>query len=84
MCKKVFGVIIVLAIAMVAAWNFNQSGNEIELSDLALSNMEALADGEYPEIPGFNDKVVYKTWNYNYSPPRIQTSCYDGGSQVCA
>lgn len=41
--KKVFGII---AITATAAWNFSQNQNEVELSDLALANMEALARGE--------------------------------------
>lgn len=33
-------------VAVAAAWNINQSENEIKLSDLALDNVEALASGE--------------------------------------
>lgn len=43
--KKLFGVIAIAAIA-AAGWNFSQSQNEVELSDLALANVEALADNE--------------------------------------
>ena len=41
--KKLLGII---AIAVVASWNSSQSQNEVEMSDLALANVEALADGE--------------------------------------
>lgn len=44
--KKLFGVIAIAAIAAAAGWNFCQSQNEMELSDLALANVEALARDE--------------------------------------
>lgn len=43
--KKLFGVIAIAAIA-AAGWSFIQSQNEMELSDLALANIEALASNE--------------------------------------
>ena len=46
MKKKIFGVALIAAMAVAAGWNFNQSKNEVELSDLALANVEALAQGE--------------------------------------
>lgn len=46
MGKKFFGVIAFVAIAAVAGWNYQQNTNEVELSDLALANVEALASGE--------------------------------------
>jgi len=49
MKKKVLGIIAFAAIAAVAGWNYNQNLNKIddvELSDLVLENVEALASGE--------------------------------------
>ena len=46
MGKKFFGVIAFVAIAAAAGWNYQQNTNEVELSDLALANVEALANGE--------------------------------------
>lgn len=46
MKTKILGVVAVTAIAVVAGWNFSQSRNEVVLSDLALANVEALANGE--------------------------------------
>jgi hypothetical protein len=46
MRKKTLSVVIIAAVAIVAGWNYQQSENEMELSDLALANVEALADGE--------------------------------------
>ena len=34
--RKLFGIIAMAAIAAVAGWNFSQSQNEVELSDLSL------------------------------------------------
>lgn len=44
--KKLFGIIALAAIAAAAGWNFSQNQNEVEMSDLALANVEALARGE--------------------------------------
>lgn len=46
MKKKIFGVALIATMAVAAGWNFNQSKNEVELSDLALANIEALAYDE--------------------------------------
>ena len=50
MKKKIIGAAIIAAMALAAGWNFNQSKNEVVLSDLASANVEALAGGE----GGFN------------------------------
>lgn len=46
MKKKIFGAALIAAMAVAAGWNFNQNKNEVELSDLALANVEALAQSE--------------------------------------
>ena len=46
MKKKILSIAVVAAVAVAAAWGFNQSKNEMALSDVALSNVEALAGGE--------------------------------------
>ena len=46
MGKKMIGVIAFAAIAVAAGWNYQQNTNEVKLSDLALENVEALAQGE--------------------------------------
>lgn len=43
--KKSLGILVVAAIAVATAWNFNQSKNEVEASDLTLDNLEAIAQG---------------------------------------
>ena len=46
MGTKILGVIAFVAIAAAAGWNYQQNKNEVQLSDLALENAEALARGE--------------------------------------
>ena len=46
MGTKILGVIAFGAIAAAAGWNYQQNTNEVQLSDLALENAEALARGE--------------------------------------
>ena len=46
MKKKVLSIIAFAAIAAVAGWNYNQNMNNVNLSDLALENVEPLAGGE--------------------------------------
>ena len=43
MRKKMIGVIAMIAIAFLAGWNIVQQDNDIELSELALENIDALA-----------------------------------------
>ena len=44
--KKFFGIMAIAVVAAAAGWHYNQSQNELELSDLALANIEALASNE--------------------------------------
>ena len=46
MTKKIFGIIIIAVVAIVAGLNYQQGKTDVKLSDLALANVEALADGE--------------------------------------
>lgn len=46
MKKKFIKVIAFVAIAIAASYNYTQNKNVVELSDLALENIEALAEGE--------------------------------------
>jgi hypothetical protein len=42
--KKIIYCTIVAVITIAAGWNINQNRNEVTLSDVALENIEALAD----------------------------------------
>ena len=44
--KKALLTVAVVATAAIAGWNYQQSKQEVELSDLAMANVEALARGE--------------------------------------
>jgi hypothetical protein len=46
MKKKFFGIMIVAIITIIAGWNISRSINNSSLTDLALNNIEALADLE--------------------------------------
>ena len=54
MGKKIIGVIAFAAIAVAAGWNYQQNKQDVELSDLALENIEALARNE----GGKNNKAL--------------------------
>lgn len=67
MGKKIFGVIAFVAIAAAAGWNYQQNKNEVELSDLALENVEALASGETDDE--FYEKTgCYAVWESTTCP----------------
>lgn len=46
MKKKLFGISIVAAVALMAGWNLSTNNNNVKLSDLTLNNVEALAGAE--------------------------------------
>jgi hypothetical protein len=58
MKKKIRSIAFVVAIAAAATWNFSQSKAKVDLSDLALANVEALASEENDDRTG---KLCYKS-----------------------
>ena len=63
MKKKVLGVIAVVAVAAIAGYNVYNLQNDVNLSNLALANVEALADdGE-----GSGDKKFVVPWTEEVS-----------------
>ncbi|WP_347396296.1 NVEALA domain-containing protein [Parabacteroides leei] len=44
--KKIMSITLITIVALTAGWNFSQNQNEVELSDLALADVEALANEE--------------------------------------
>jgi hypothetical protein len=70
MKKKLISIAFVAAIAVTAAWNFTQSKAEVDLSDLALTNVEALAGCE---------TLVGTCW---ISPDYL--NCCSGGVYACS
>ncbi|MBP8628435.1 MAG: hypothetical protein KBI04_07570 [Paludibacteraceae bacterium] len=69
MKKKIIGSVLIAAIAVAAGWNFNQSKKEVDLSDLALANVEALAACE---------KIAGSCWL------DTRNNCCDAGDYGCA
>lgn len=51
MKKKVLGIVAAVAVVAIAGVNYLQMNQGIELSDLALENVEALAQGESDLCP---------------------------------
>lgn len=80
--KKLLGIIAIAAIA-AAGWNFSQSQNEVELSDLALANTEALAQGEL--LPGGNRYIVrvHPGGSISGGDVHVEIDCDPGGSSIC-
>jgi len=71
MKKKILGVITIVAIALAVALNVNMKTNDYGLSDLALNNVEALANiNPYPP----------PNWGV-YSP--ATDNCGNFGSSMC-
>ena len=68
MKKKIFGIALIAAMAVAAGWNFNQSKKEVELSDLALANIEALANNE--------------SGNFDCIKPYTYTCVYMGSQRI--
>ncbi|WP_455759406.1 NVEALA domain-containing protein, partial [Phocaeicola coprocola] len=55
--KKALYAVAVIATVTIAGWNYQQN-KEVELSDLAMENVEALAQGESDE--DFNESSLKK------------------------
>ncbi|WP_298552307.1 NVEALA domain-containing protein [uncultured Parabacteroides sp.] len=70
MGKRIIGVIAFAAIAVAAGWNYQQNTNEVELSDLALRNVEALANGEESGACNWATREVSAGW---------EAICINGG-----
>jgi hypothetical protein len=64
MKKKILGVAIVAAIALVSGWNISQSMSEVAISDVALENVEALADEINPNCPNGCQESGNSCWCY--------------------
>lgn len=76
MKKKIIGVAVVAAMALTAGWNYNQSNNEMAMSDLALANVEALANREISAgcvLGGCTVSLFADCWLYHWGYP--ETFC---------
>ena len=77
MKKIIFSVAVLAAIALGSGWYIAQSENEVNLSDLALSNVEALAGG----LPQCKWKVYLKP--YPTIEQGLYFDCQPNGQQCC-
>jgi len=86
MKKKIVSIAVVAAVAVAAAWGFNQSKNEVALSDVALSNVEALASGESDNFTcssgGVGSSSCSTSASINGSGTSCNVSC-TGGYYAC-
>ncbi|MDR1339645.1 MAG: NVEALA domain-containing protein [Prevotellaceae bacterium] len=83
MKKKILYVIVVVAIALMADWNVSRHMSEEFLSDMALANVEALADEENGLA-----NVCCPIWNVSITYPGTPISfptitCSTGGTYKC-
>lgn len=70
MGKKVLGVIALAVFAAAAGWNYQQKKQEVELLDLALENIEALAS---------SDVVGHCNWATREVSAGWEAICIKGG-----
>jgi hypothetical protein len=74
MKKRVLGIFIVVAIALVSGWNIIQSKSDVTISDMALENIDALAQEVEHLYPGY----LYVT-----HPSFGTVTCSGGGYFYC-
>lgn len=68
--KKTFFSVAIIATVAIAGWNYQQNQQSVELSDLALENVEALAQYEDNECPN-GCLTIYDPkgcWCYRHYP----------------
>lgn len=81
MKKKKVSLVMVAAIAVAAGWGIYLNEKEVNLSDLVLANVEAIANGEtpgilcnrYPEGEG-------RCWTIDWASPIIAMHCIFSGN----
>lgn len=74
MKKNILGIAILAIVALATGWNISQNNNKIQISDLALDNIDALASGEsgsgYCSYPGSGCIIRYSDGTSSYVPGR--------------
>lgn len=82
--RKLFkAMFLIMVIAVVIGWNFNQSKKEKQMSELVLANIEALAAEDHA---GDVANKYCPIWNVTYTESWSGTtvSCTTGGQYKCA
>lgn len=72
MKKNILGIAILAIVALATGWNISQNNNKIQISDLALDNIDALASCE--------TSVGGSCWWNNAS----YSKCCEGGYYGCS
>jgi hypothetical protein len=80
MNKKILFAAIITATVCVSGWNISRSMNETTLSDVALKNVEALA--QEPDSGNYI-KMVLECFNSHGNVAGKRTACFSGGSARC-
>jgi hypothetical protein len=80
MKKQLLYLTVAFALAVVTGWNVNQSRNEMALSDVALENVEALAEETIP-TPGICTQRVWFTPSQSCCD--LIKHCESGGNTCC-
>ena len=75
MNKKILKVVFVSAFALVAGYSVYASQQKVEMSDLAMANIEALASGE--------NNHSQKIWERYYRPDGTGYNCTKTGNETC-
>lgn len=70
MKKRIFGAALLVAIVVAAGWKYQQNINEVEFSDLALDNVEALASGESGRGCTYDRNAICETSRNDYKDYR--------------
>lgn len=76
MKRKFVKVVFVAAIAMVSGINVFNAQKVIDLSDIALINVEALADDECSQS-------IWERYEYTLDNGTTAFNCWKGGSSTC-
>ena len=79
MGKKIIGAIAFTTIAVAVGWNYKHNSLDVELSDLALANVEALANGESLDQNGYKyvaePRPCCKQYSYEYQCSSVWPDC---------
>ena len=70
MKKRILGTALLVAIAVAAGWNYQQNKQDVQLSDLALKNVEALASGESGRGCTYDRNAIWETSRNDYKDYR--------------
>ena len=89
MKNKIFGSLIVLAVAAVSAWNVNYNSQANRMSDITLLNVEALAEENDANGKGAEREREIKETYYREFKGKTQycieitKECIGSGNVVC-